>query len=178
MNLLIWPRRIRILTLSSLSMLAISTTAFAQDADLAKQLSNPLAALISVPFQFNYNQGFGPADGDQLLLNVQPVVPISLSEDWNLISRTIVPVIYQKDIFPEAGSQFGLGDINVSLFLSPKKPTSGVIWGVGPVFYFASATDDLLGADKWGAGPSAVALTMRFTTTRPRPLPTPAALVV
>lgn len=90
------------------------------------------------------------------------MIPFQLNEEWNLISRTIMPVIYQDDIVPGAGSQFGLGDINLSLFFSPRTPTSsGVIWGVGPVLLLPTATDDLLGADKWGAGPTAVALTVR-----------------
>jgi hypothetical protein len=88
--------------------------------------------------------------------------PVNLNENWNLITRTILPAIGQDDIFPDAGSQFGLGDINLSLFLSPKKPTSGgLIWGMGPVLLLPTATDDLLDAEKWGAGPTAVVLTMR-----------------
>ena len=131
-------------------------------ADLAQELTNPLADLLTIPIQMNFDQDFGPADdGWKLQTNIQPVYPFDLGSDWNLITRTIVPVIWQDDIVPRAGSQFGLGDINMSLFLSPKKPTSGVIWGVGPVLYFPTATDSLLGAKKWGAGPSAVALTMR-----------------
>jgi hypothetical protein len=78
---------------------------------LAKQLANPIASLISVPFQFNYDTDIGPEDnGDRLTLNVQPVIPFALSEDWNVISRTILPITYQDDIFPGAGDQFGLGD--------------------------------------------------------------------
>jgi len=133
------------------------------DADLAQELSNPVADLISVPFQMNYDRGIGPLDdGWKLQTNIQPVVPFSINDNLNLITRTIVPVIYQDDIFPSAGSQFGLGDINMSLFFSPKKPTSGgLIWGAGPVLLFPTATESLLGAKKWGAGPAAVALTMR-----------------
>jgi hypothetical protein len=130
------------------------------DTDLAKKLSNPIAALISVPFQFNYDQNIGPADdGHKTYVNIQPVIPHPISEDWNLITRVIVPVVDQSDIFPGAGSQFGLGDTTASLFFSPKKPSaSGWIWGVGPAFYIPTSTDDLLGAKKWGLGPTAVLL--------------------
>jgi hypothetical protein len=133
----------------------------AQDSstDLAKKLSNPIASLISVPFQFNYDHGYGPLDGDKATLNIQPVIPMSLNEDWNLISRTILPVTWQNDIAGPSGSQFGLGDVVQSFFLSPAKPTgSGIIWGAGPVFLIPTATDDLLGGEKWGAGPTVVAL--------------------
>lgn len=136
-------------------------TAKAQDPDaLAKQLSNPIASLTSVPLQFNYDDGLGPLDdGDKVYLNVQPVIPVSISERWNLISRTILPVVYQDDVFPGQGSQSGLGDTVQSLFFSPKALTeSGWTWGVGPVFLLPTATDDLLGGEKWGAGPTAVAL--------------------
>ena len=133
------------------------------DAELAQELSNPLADLMTIPIQMNYDRDIGPSDdGWKLQTNIQPVIPFHLSDDWNLISRTIIPVIDQDDIFPGEGSQFGLGDINLSLFFSPKKPTSaGLIWGIGPVLLFPTATDSLLGAKKWGAGPAVVALTTR-----------------
>jgi len=119
-----------------------------------------VAALISVPLQLNYDQNIGPRDdGERWLLNIQPVVPIELTQEWNVISRTILPVIWQDDIAPGTGSQSGIGDIVQSAFFSPKDPTaSGWIWGVGPVFLFPTGSDDLLTADKWGTGPTAVAL--------------------
>jgi hypothetical protein len=131
------------------------------DAGLAQELSNPLADLMSIPIQMNYDRDIGPRDdGWKLQTNIQPVIPFHLNENWNVISRTIVPVIHQEDIYPAAGSQFGLGDINLSLFFSPKTPsTGGVTWGVGPVLLLPTASDELLGAKKWGAGPAAVALT-------------------
>lgn len=128
--------------------------------ELAKQLANPIASLISLPVQLNWDQDIGPVDdGSRLTLNVQPVLPFSISDDWNLISRTILPVVDQNDIFPGAGDQFGIGDTVQSLFFSPKAPTSsGWIWGVGPVFLLPTGSDDLLSAEKWGGGPTAVAL--------------------
>jgi hypothetical protein len=146
-----------------LAALAIaSADAWAQQSEeeIAKAAQNPVAAMISLPLQYNYDQNIGPLeDGHKSYINVQPVIPFSLNEDWNLISRTIVPVIWQSDLFPGAGNQSGIGDTTASLFFSPKKPTSGGwIWGVGPVFYLPTASDDLLGADKWGAGPTAVFL--------------------
>ena len=127
---------------------------------LAKQLSNPLASLISLPFQLNYDTGFGPDDeGYRYALNIQPVAPFQLNEDWNLISRTILPVIWQNDIGPVTGHQSGLGDVVQSLFFSPSRPTSGgVTWGAGPVFLIPTGTDPLLGSQKWGAGPTGVVL--------------------
>lgn len=149
------------LTLAVVATLGMGSTAHGQDSsvDLAKKLSNPIASLISVPFQLNYDHGYGPLDGDKTTLNIQPVIPISLNADWNLISRTILPVTYQDDIAGPSGSQFGLGDIVQSFFLSPSKPTDGgLIWGAGPVFLIPTATDNLLGGEKWGAGPTVVAL--------------------
>jgi hypothetical protein len=93
------------------------------------------------------------------MLNIQPVIPFSLNEDWNLISRTILPVTWQNDIAGQSGTQFGLGDITQSFFFSPSKPTeTGIVWGAGPVFLLPTATDELLGGGKWGAGPTAVVL--------------------
>ena len=143
-----------------------SDSASGGSADLAQELTNPVADLLTIPVQMTYDGDIGPADdGWKLQTNIQPVYPLELNEDWNLITRTIVPVISQDEIFPGAGSQFGLGDITLSLFASPKKPSNGVIWGVGPVLYLRTATDDLLGAKKWGAGPTAIALTMRGPLT-------------
>ncbi len=128
--------------------------------DLAKKLANPISSLVSVPFQLNYDENIGPnEDGKVYKLNIQPVIPVSLNEDWNLISRTILPVVWQKDIAPGVSDESGLSDTVQSLFFSPKSPTrSGLIWGVGPVFLIPTATDEVLGSRKWGAGPTAVAL--------------------
>lgn len=127
-------------------------------AELAKKLSNPVASLISVPIQNNWDFGIGPADAMKYTANIQPVIPVSITEDWNVIIRTILPVIYAES--PTGGdSTSGLGDTTQSFFFSPKNPTkSGWIWGAGPVFYWPTSTDDVLGPGKVGAGPTAVLL--------------------
>ena len=149
-----------------MAVLCLSGEASARDqkeADLAQELTNPVANLVTIPVQMNFDDNIGLNDqGSKITTNIQPVVPFSLNEDWNLITRTIIPVIYQDDVFPGEGSQFGLGDINMSLFFSPTQPTSGgVIWGAGPVLLLPTATDNLLGTEKWGAGPAGVVVTMR-----------------
>jgi len=171
---------------------------------LAKQLSNPVASLISVPFQANYDFNMGPTgNGSQFKLNFQPVIPISIGKDWNLILRTIVPYISQHDVYyrdipsfpgipnrflndipknerdeaeklarrlydeevkkhPQNRSQDGLGDTTQSFFFSPKAPgPGGLIWGLGPVVYYPTATTDLLGSGQWGLGPTFVGLVQK-----------------
>jgi len=135
----------------------------AEEANLAKQLANPVASLISVPFQFNYDSGIGVQENIQRAnLNIQPVVPFKLSANWNLISRTILPVVnFQGAAGPETG-QLNFGDTVQSLFLSPAKPgPGGVIWGVGPVALLPTATGQLSGIHQWGLGPTGVALVQR-----------------
>jgi len=130
-----------------------------QEAELAKKLQNPVASLISVPLQFNWDTGIGPEDASRYTLNVQPVIPFSIGKEWNLITRTIVPFIYAESPVAGGDHKSGLGDIVQSFFLSPKAPTSGGwIWGAGPVLLYPSATERALGSEKWGAGPTAVML--------------------
>ena len=140
--------------------LAAPATDASDEAELAKQINNPVAALISVPFQSNMDFGIGSAHGNKYTLNIQPVIPISLNKDWNLILRTILPIVSQNDVFGHSGSQTGLGDTTQSFFLSPKEPLFGsLIVGVGPVLYYPTATNDLLGGGKFGMGPTFVVLT-------------------
>jgi hypothetical protein len=143
---------LRILIIFSLFFL--SALAWADDDQaLAKKTQNPVADLISVPFQNNFNFGVGPDDDMQYLLNIQPVVPQSITPEWNWIHRAIVPIINQ----PEPVNKGGMGDIQYQGFLSPADPGEW-IWGVGPVASFPTATNDLLGTQKWSLGPTAVLL--------------------
>lgn len=155
-----WMARLLAVSTAVLALVAVSAAQPASEEDLAKETQNPVSDLISVPFESNFNFGVGPNDDLQYILYVQPVVPFRLSEDWNLITRTIIPLIDQPELGPGVGDVFGLGDIQLSLFLSPAK-AGALIWGIGPIFQFPTATDDALGSDKWSAGPTAAALTIR-----------------
>lgn len=159
----------QILTFAVLATtLASAATLFAQEAatdekaaaaELAKKLSNPVASLISVPIQNNWDFGIGPANAMRYTANVQPVIPFSISEDWNVITRTIVPIICAESPTIGSSDKSGLGDIVQSFFFAPKAPTSGGwIWGAGPVLLYPTATDDALGSEKFGLGPTAVLL--------------------
>ena len=127
---------------------------------LAQELTNPLADLMTIPIQMNFDDNYGVDDaGSKITTNIQPVVPFEIGKDWNLITRTIIPLVHQDEVVPGTGTQSGLGDINLQLFLSPKTTTSsGLIWGAGAVLYLPTATDSLIGAKKWGAGPTGVVL--------------------
>jgi hypothetical protein len=130
-------------------------------AELAKQALNPVAAMYSLPVQYNWDQKMGPTgEGMHSVTNIQPVLPFTLNDDWNLISRTILPVIDQHGLAPDgAADKSGVGDITQSFFFSPKKPTdSGWILGVGPAILIPTGSDELLGSEQWGIGPTAVAL--------------------
>jgi len=132
----------------------------AANAELAKKAQNPIANMISVPFQNNTSYGIGPDDRTANVLNVQPVIPIGLGEKWNLITRTIIPIVTVPDFSsPEKNSITGLGDINLSLFFAPKE--SKVIWGAGPILALPTATDPALGAQEFGIGPSIVVVQMK-----------------
>lgn len=136
----------------------VKPPARSESADLAQQLQNPIANLISLPFQSNHDYGLGENRGYKHTLNIQPVIPISISTNWNIIVRVILPVISQNDVIGET-EQDGIGDMVNSFFISPKLPgKGGIIWGVGPVFLVPSASDKFLGTEKLGLGPTLVAL--------------------
>ncbi len=126
-------------------------------ADLAKQSQNPIANLISVPFQNSTNFGVGEFDRTSNIMNIQPVLPTSISEDWLLINRTIIPVAYQPELAPNVGNVFGLGAITYQGFFSPKG-SGNFTWGIGPTVVLPTTTDTVLGSDKWSIGPSAIGL--------------------
>jgi hypothetical protein len=127
-------------------------------AELAKKLSNPISSLISVPFQNNTDYGIGDMKGSRNTMNIQPVVPISITNKLNLITRIIMPIISQYNITGEGEKQSGLGDFVLSGFLSPKEAKNGITWGAGPVFLLPVGTNDYLTSKKFGIGPTAVAL--------------------
>lgn len=123
---------------------------------LAKKLQNPIGDLYSFPFQNNTNFNYGPNRGTQDILNVQPVIPIHLNEDWNLITRTILPLVWQPSLQPARTVPFGTGPTTFSAFLSPSRPVNGWLWGVGPVLQVPTISDKSLGSTVWGGGPTGV----------------------
>jgi len=127
-------------------------------ADLAKKLSNPVANLISVPFQNNTDYGFGPYNGSKNTTNFQPVIPMQLSASTNMILRVIVPFVAQRDITGPNTSQVGLSDITATAFFSPSKTENGLIYAAGPAFLIPTGTDKYLGTQKFGVGPSGLIL--------------------
>lgn len=164
--------RVWAIIIAAVGSVAIANNAHAQgsDAELAQQLTNPLASLISVPVQTNYDEGYGTGNGRKTFTNIQPVIPFELNETWNLISRTIVPIVWeQKNISPIApsGTQSGFGDITQSLFFSPSqaKPVGSLgnmVWGAGPLFTVPTGNSDpLLGSGKWNLGPTGIVLFMK-----------------
>ncbi len=167
---------IRAATLTAMMLVVTSTANAQQGEDLREAAQNPIADLISVPFQNNTNFDVGRSENTQNVLNIQPVYPVHLNPSWTLITRPILPVISQPPFFsgrelqaleeiagPDIGrTEFGLGDLTPEFFFSPRKPTLlapglSLVWGVGPAFQLPTATDDELGTGKWSAGPAFVA---------------------
>jgi len=122
---------------------------------LREAAENPVADLVSVTFQDNPSFNYGPYNGTQNVLNFQPVIPFHLNDEWNLIARPVVPLVTQPGLAPGVGPETGLGNIEQQLFLSPAH-IDKLFWGVGPVFYFPTATGKTLGVNAWGAGPDVV----------------------
>jgi hypothetical protein len=128
--------------------------------EIAKQAQNPIASMISVPFENDFNPHTGINKEDSYVLQFKPVVPFKLSNDWNLITRTVVPVIQVPELAPGVNGTTGLGDVQTSLFFSPTK-VGKVIWGAGPVISFPTATEDIFGTKKVSMGPTAVVLSIQ-----------------
>lgn len=148
--------------LSSASTVNPSSNALATENTtvLAKKLQNPIGDLISVPFQSNTNFNYGPNKGTQVILNIQPVIPIHVNENWNIITRTILPLIWQPSLQPRDTVPFGTGPTTFSAFLSPAQPSNGWLWGVGPVIQLPTSSNATLGSNVWGGGLTAVAVYM------------------
>lgn len=125
--------------------------------ELAKQLSNPVASLVSIPFQFNWEEGVGPDEDLRFVLNFQPVIPTSLNSEWNVITRFILPFVSQPPLVSGGSTTAGTSDIVLSMFLSPAVPRR-FVWGVGPVFSLPTTSDPFLGSGKWSIGPTALVL--------------------
>jgi hypothetical protein len=155
-----WGRSVS-LTIVFVGLFSMSTSAqqagAGNEEELAKQLANPAASLVSVPFQFNWEQNVGPDELTRFILNVQPVMPFTMTENLNLIVRMIAPLISQPPLFDGGVAAFGMGDITTSFFVSPSKSTR-LIWGAGPVVVLPSTSEPTLGSGKWSAGPTIVAL--------------------
>jgi hypothetical protein len=156
----IW-RRIFVAISALVAAMLWTSNVYAQDTpELARIAQNPIAKVISLPFQNNLNFGVGPHNDEQNTLNIQPVLPFNVGTDWNIIARAIIPLEYEPPIGQMTNRTVGLGDTSLSLYLSPSHAGS-IIWGVGPAFTFATASHEALGQGKFDAGLSAVALTIQ-----------------
>jgi hypothetical protein len=153
--------------------------------ELAELAQNPIGNLINLPFQNNTNFNVGPRDGTQTALNIQPVYPIEVNRDWNVITRTILPLIWQPGSLPGENSMFGLGDVQFSAFLSPSEPGPGGIIGAVAAIAQLPTDSNELDNKNWGLGPTAVVLrlekgslgsTARWSTTSGRSPATSAAV--
>jgi hypothetical protein len=145
-----------------LTIILVASNGMAQEehseASLAKIATNPIANMISVPFQFNFNFGMGDYNRYGTVLNLQPVIPFRLSDKWNVVNRMILPIMQKPDNSP-GGSTYGIGNINMSMFLTPSH-TGKLIWGVGPAFSIPTSSAPELGDDAFGIGPSIIMMIM------------------
>ncbi len=134
---------------------ALTPTCFGNDEDLAKKVANPFAKMIKVPFQGNYDQDIGQTQGHKTYVKIEPLIPISLNENWYLFSYSKLPVIDQKNVSLADSHQTGISDLQQHFFLSPTTfNREKLIWGLGPVFSLPTASYHLLGAQKWSVGPT------------------------
>ena len=127
--------------------------------ELAKKSQNPVEKMVTIPFNNNFNFNYALTNHTQYILDIKPVIPFALNHHWNLITRTIIPVIHQPDLYPTRGDLNGIGDITPSLFFSPANPGT-VIWGLGPIFALPTASNKQLGQGKYSLGPTFVILSM------------------
>jgi hypothetical protein len=177
----------KISALALVTVIACATSASAQSASApptasfgaAIQAQNPLSPVYSLLNENSTNFKFGPLENTQDVLLVEPVIPIRLTPGFNLITRWITPVIWQPALarsmpaplppmpapsqsipapLPAIGSEFGLGNITPQFFFTPAHQGNGFVWGLGFNAWLPTATDDTLGINKWGGGPTAVAL--------------------
>jgi hypothetical protein len=136
-----------------------------QAAELAKKAQNPVADMMIMPFQYNIDFGIGPEDASRQELKFMPVIPFSVNEDWNVIVRTIIPWIDAESPVEGGEDYSGLGDIQQSFFFTPKEMVGGWVLGAGPIIQYPAATEDELGSEKWGAGPSFIVLQQKHGWT-------------
>jgi len=153
-------RSAHVFVLGLCALISFPIAAETEEQAIVRKLANPLSTLIQIPIDFSFDRNLGLDDeGERAVMTIKPVIPFSISENWNIISRTVIPIVSLDDAIPGRGSESGLGDAVQSIFFSPKTVgDSGWIWGVGPVFVLPTSTNDFTGAGEWGAGVTAVAL--------------------
>ena len=153
-------RPVLTLILGVCTLISFPIAAETEDQSIARKLANPLSSMIQLPVDFTFDSNLGSNDqGERMVMTIKPVIPFSISKNWNVISRSVIPIISLDDAIPGRGTETGLGDAVQSFFVSPKTVgDSGWIWGVGPVFVLPTSNNDFTGAGEFGAGITAVAL--------------------
>lgn len=160
-------RSARVFILGLCTLIPFPIAAETEDQAIVRKLANPISSLIQIPVDFSFDSNLGVDDeGERAVMTIKPVIPFSISENWNVISRTVLPIVSLDNAIPGSGSESGLGDAVQSFFFSPKTVgDSGWIWGAGPVFVLPTSTNDFTGAGEWGAGLTAVALKQQASWT-------------